>query len=297
MAPQHISLVTYVQSTSLMSRANIPVVATEHPRVLSEYVHRIHLILCTQLMVVIALVIPFTYVDTWQQFALSYPWIGVAPTTMLAVVFMLIPESRMVYPGNWIGLGISTICEAMAIGITAGASNSRVVLVSLSMVLVGCLGCAARHPIRSCIQYHRGGVVSWSPAVLIALSWGLSILSAPVLYQTLGMYDPTLTMEVLLWSEIVSFVFLSYAVAQTYLSTQWFCSPEFVTGSFSMFLGVFSLSLLILWFIGQFVSIVNSLSLDLGDTATNLATELMDESESDRAMSFDSVDLDRDQDP
>jgi hypothetical protein len=265
----------YVQSTSLMSRANIPVVATENPRVLSEYIHRLHVILVAQLMLVISFVIPFTYIPAWSAFACTYPWIGVAPTTMLAVVFMLIPEARMVYPGNWIGLCISSLCEALAIGIVAGAANNSIVLVSLCMVLFGCLGYVLRHPIRTCTMRKETRGVAWSPAILIGVGWVLSLMAAPLLCLTLSVHDATITINVLLWSESLALTFLIYVVAQTYLSTQWFCAPEFVTGSFSMFFGVLSLVVLMLWFISDFMKVVGFVSSSIGNGGFIVDTDML----------------------
>jgi hypothetical protein len=105
--------------------------------------------------------------------------------------------------------------------------------------------------------------VAWSPPELLSVGWISLTMSVPLLKATFG---PDTRWDVLLWASLFATIFVTYIVAQTYFSTQQFTAEEFVTGTFGLFIGLFSLLLLIVWFTGNLFRVAMRISRDFIST-------------------------------
>jgi hypothetical protein len=266
-----------------------PRVANDTPAAAALYVARLHTILWGQITLSILLVCPFTGSNVLQRFATDQVWVGGLAPMILLFIFACIPGARNQYPGYWVSMPISNLSEAFALAMTAGVSRTPVFLIALTIVwmVVGLFvlhgwyvartlrlrqdACTEMITMRGRGQWGsgRGG---WSPALLMLIGWGGSLACMFVMLNPWVVYPECLDGLVIgsdaavfrisvsradvLIATLVAVVFLFNTIAETYWSTMWFTSGEYVVGSFSLFVGIFSLLQVIVWLGTSYVQVV-----------------------------------------
>jgi hypothetical protein len=233
-----------------------------------------------QMAVVTSATTCFMFVTTLNKFAYDFPWLGILPTIIVAVTFMIVPGVRMTAPGYWFAMVFVVLTEALTIGVFAVLTESSLLLLGFLMVWVAMTVFLLRHPMRFWGTGRYPGVasntrqrtrlnsevytsVAWSPAVLLFVAWCTVCGTARLWQHVVNAVDASCpysdvhaTAATTSWAVLFALVFVTYIVAQTAFSAQSFEPQEFIPGSFMLFIGTIDVVLLVVWFLWAFVRTV-----------------------------------------
>ncbi|XP_022106174.1 protein lifeguard 1-like [Acanthaster planci] len=97
------------------------------------FIRKVYGILTAQLVVTVAIIIPFAIVDSVKVYVLqnSWPfWTAFAVTFVLIIALSCCADLRRSFPANFIALFLFTICEGVLLGLACSTYDTTTVLIA-----------------------------------------------------------------------------------------------------------------------------------------------------------------------
>ncbi|XP_041371843.1 protein lifeguard 1-like [Gigantopelta aegis] len=106
------------------------------------FIRKVYAILCCQVLVTMAIMSMFIYIDEVKYYSIHNPWmwyLAFAMTIVTLIVLACCPEVRRNYPINFILLAVFTVCEGFLLGTVASHYDEDTVLIAVGVTAVVCL--------------------------------------------------------------------------------------------------------------------------------------------------------------
>ncbi|KAL5009899.1 hypothetical protein ScPMuIL_012204 [Solemya velum] len=103
------------------------------------FIRKVYGILLCQLLVTMAIMAIFIYVDEVKEYSVANPWmwyVCLVLTIIILIVLSCCPNVRRQFPTNMIFLSIFTLCEAFLLGTVASHYDQDAVLIAVGITAV-----------------------------------------------------------------------------------------------------------------------------------------------------------------
>lgn len=208
------------------------------------FVRKVYGILLCQIIVTMAVMAMFMYIDPVREYSKQNPWLWIVAfclTFVILIVLACCEGVRRTFPQNMIFLGLFTIFEAFLLGTVAGHYDTDAVLIAVGITAVVVLGLTIFAFQTKWDFTMMGGMLFVFLIVLICFGIIAAIVQSKILS--------------LVYASIGALIFCAYIVFDTQLMLggkhKYSLSPEeYIFAALNLYLDIVNLFLFILSIVG-----------------------------------------------